>query len=114
MNQLQRIPTIKRNHAAYLRAQRAQRDAVIAALGWAPEGRADLGEDYCASTGELLSMLETAVCDRIVAEFERARAAAGFGPMNDFADGINEPYCACGRRWSQCDRSRKRCGKRDR
>ena len=25
--------------------------------------------------------------------------------------GSAEPFCACGRRWSQCDRSRRGCGK---
>lgn len=28
-----------------------------------------------------------------------------------FADGLGEPFCACGRRWSQCDRSRVACGR---
>ena len=28
-----------------------------------------------------------------------------------FATGVNEPFCACGRRWSRCDGSRASCGK---
>lgn len=30
----------------------------------------------------------------------------------DYEDGLAEPFCACGRRWSQCDGSRRFCGKR--
>lgn len=32
---------------------RAERAALVEALGFAPEGRADLGQDYLASLGEL-------------------------------------------------------------
>jgi hypothetical protein len=30
----------------------------------------------------------------------------------EWADGAEEPFCACGRRLSQCDRSRKGCSGR--
>jgi len=30
----------------------------------------------------------------------------------EFADGALEPFCACGRRWGECDGSRVGCKKR--
>jgi len=45
------------SEAARARAQAAERDAVIAALGWAPEGLPRHVEGYCATTGELILAL---------------------------------------------------------
>lgn len=54
--------------AAVRRAQLADRAELIAALGWAPEGRADVGDNYLASSVELLRWLN------------EKRVAAGEGP----------------------------------
>lgn len=46
-----------------------------------------------------------AVCASILnTRIHNARKA-----LEDQADGISEPFCACGRRWSQCDGSRLGC-----
>lgn len=46
--------TYRGGYTAWRKANRAVRDAAIKALGWAPEGRADTGDDYAADTGNLI------------------------------------------------------------
>jgi hypothetical protein len=41
-----------------------------------------------------------------------ARRVLGAAAAESFADGASEPFCACGRRVSQCDRSRTGCNAR--
>ena len=63
-------------------------------------------------------------CDKTVGQTERERKAdafqawwerdrgAGHAGAERQVRGIEEPFCACGRRWSDCDGSRAKCHKR--
>lgn len=35
-----------------------------------------------------------------------------FKKEEKYAEGVNEPFCACGRRYPECDGSRRNCHKR--
>lgn len=56
---------------------------------------------------------------RVVSDADASVIAdAAIGPVLDshvtraYVEGLGEPYCACGRRWSDCDGSRRGCHRR--
>lgn len=105
------------------RAQLAARVAELEAQIERAAARAnDLGRDLrrlasgTAEAGPLVRVRRAELTDlsaRAYAARDMARGEAGGAEdARLFPDDIGsaEPFCACGRRWSQCDRSRARCG----